>query len=149
MTSFARHDLSASGSLDVDALMVAMAIAPGVYSRNRFFELFKAPEVRRARSRASVVRGIARHLTMLKDDGADAASSVAFERRAGRVACRYRVEALRFERQTELSEIETACVMYLAERAGLPGLAPTVAERDGLHAALMRLSGGEAALLMR
>lgn len=151
MFSPARHDAGGSRSgpvsLDVESLTVAMAIAPGVYSRNRFFELFKAPEVRRARSRAQVVRGIVQHLSMLHRDGADLSSSVSVERSAGRVGFRYRVPALRFERRAELSELETSCVLYLAERASVPGLAPTPAEREGLHGALRRLSGGEAALL--
>jgi hypothetical protein len=140
----ARHDSGGSrsgpSSLDVEALTVAMAIAPGVYSRNRFFELFKAPEVRRARSRASVVRGIVQHLSMLHRDGEDVASAVSVERNAGRVGFRYCVPALRFERRAELSELETSCVLYLAERASVPGLAPTQAEREGLHGALRRLS---------
>ena len=151
MQSSVRHDAAGSRSgptlLDVESLTVAMAIAPGVYSRNRFFELFKAPEVRRARSRAAVVRGIVQHLAMLHRDGADVSAAVSLERNAGRVGFRYRVPSLRFERHTELSELETSCVMYLAERASLPGLAPTAVERDGLHGALRRLSGGEAALL--
>ncbi|MGO8992469.1 MAG: hypothetical protein ACLQVI_04020 [Polyangiaceae bacterium] len=154
MLSPARRDASppAPGSLDVDALTVAMAVAPGVYSRNRFFELFKAPELRRARSRASVVRGIVQHLSMLQRDGEDVASTFVFERRAGRVGFRYMVPSLRFERRTELSELEASCVFYLAERAGVPGLAPTGAERDMLHGALLRLAGGaggEVALLLR
>ena len=134
-------------SVDVESLTVAMAIAPTVYSRNRFFELFKAPEVRRARSRASVVRSIVQHLAMLHRDGADVASSLSVERRSGRVSFRYWVPALHFERRAELSELETSCVFYLAERASVPGFAPTLAERDGLHGALRRLSGGEASLL--
>jgi hypothetical protein len=149
MASFARHDLSAAGSLDVESLTVAMAIAPGVYSRNRFFELFKAPEVRRARSRASLVRGIVQHLSMLARDGENVAEAIGLDRRAGRVGFHYRVPSLRFERRTELSELEASCVLYLAERAGLDGLAPSGAERDDLHGALRRLSGGEAALLLR
>ncbi len=149
MPSFARHDLSLSRSFDVDALTVAMAVAPGVYSRNRFFELFKAPELRRARSRASLVRGIVQHLSMLQKDGVEIASQVAFERHAGRVGFRYSVPSLRFERHVELSDLEASCVLYLAERAGIEGLAPTATEREGLRAALLGLSGGEAAVLLR
>jgi len=149
MPPFARHDLSPASPLDVDALTVAMALAPGVYSRNRFFELFKAPEVRRARSRARVVRGIVQHLAVLLRDGAVVAECVAFERGAGRVRLSYRVPTLSFERRTELSELEASCVLHLAERAGLAGFAATADDREALHAALLRLSGGEAALLLR
>jgi hypothetical protein len=130
-----------------------MAIAPGVYSRNRFFELFKTAEVRRARSRALVVRGIVQHLAMLHQGGADVLRAVTVERHGARVGLRYHVAALHFERRTELSELETACVFYLAEKAGITGLVPTTPEREGLHAALRRLPGGggagEAALLLR
>jgi len=135
-------------SLDVDALTVAMAIAPGVYSRNRFYELFKAPELRRARSRASLVRGVVKHLGMLA--GEDAGQPLlAMERHPGRVVLRYSVPSLCFERRTDVSELEASCVLYLAERAGLPGLAPSAAERDALHVALVRLAGGEVARLLR
>ncbi len=135
------------GSLDVDALTVAMAIAPGVYSRNRFFELWKAPELRRARSRASLVRAIVHHLALLPKDAVE--KGVSFERRAGRVGLKYTVPSLRFERRTELSELEASCVFYLAERAGLPGLSTTPADWDALKGALGRLAGGDAALLLR
>jgi len=148
VSSTARHDLSRA-VLDADALTVAMAIAPGVYSRNRFFELFKAPEVRRARSRASLVRGVVQHLSMLHRDGEDVGRTLTIERRAGRVVIRYSVPSLRFERVIETSELEAACVAYLAERSGIPGVLPSAADKDELRGALMRLSGGEAALLLR
>ncbi len=134
---------------DVDALTAAMAIAPGVYSRNRFVELFTVPDVRRARRRAAVVRGIVEHLVLLHRGGGDAAGSLAVERGSGRVKVRYDVPSLRFERRTELTELEAACVFYLAHRAELPGLAFTAAEHSVLHGALARLAGGEGARLLR
>ncbi len=133
---------------DVEALSIAMAIAPGVYSRNRFFDLFKSPDVRRARSRALLVRGIVHHLSTLRGVD-DIARTVVFERKAGRVACRYEVPSLRFARQTELTELESSCLRYLAEKAGLPGFRATGEEKEQLRAALVRLSGGEATLLLR
>jgi len=146
-----RHDPfgQSLGALDVESLTVAMAIAPGVYSRNRFFDLFKTTEVRRARTRAAVVRGIVQHLALLHREGGDVAVSVGLDRHDGRVGFRYRVPALCFERKTDLTELETSCVLYLAERAGLPGLAPSSSEKEGLHGALRRLSGREATRLMR
>jgi hypothetical protein len=148
VSSSLRNDLS-GGAPDVESLTVAMAVAPGVYSRNRFFELFKAPELRRAKSRAALVRGIVQHLTMLDRDGEDVSAATTFDRRAGRVSLRYAVKSLRFERTTELSELEATCVLYLAERAGLSGLSPTAQGKDALRGVLRRLSGGEAALLLR
>ena len=141
-----RHDASIPGgppglgSLDVESLTVAMAIAPGVYSRNRFFELFKTAEVRRARTRALVVRGIVQHLTLLAREGSDVANALTVERRGARVGFRYRVAALHFERRTELSTLESACVLYLAEKGGVSGLAPTEGEKEAIRTALRRLS---------
>jgi hypothetical protein len=146
-----RHDsmLPPVGALDTDALTVAMAVAPGVYSRNRFFHLHKVPEMRRARSRAAVLRGIVQHLVTMQHAGTDVASAVGMDRHGGRVRLVYRMPALRFERSAVLSELEASCFLYLAERAGLTGFFPSQGERDGLHAALRRLSGGEAAMLLR
>ena len=151
MASLARNDLDGTrpSGLDTESLTVAMAIAPGVYSRNRFFELFKAPEVRRARSRAALVRGIVQHLLMLAKDGADVARALVFERRAGRVGFRYSVPSMRFDRRTELSELEASCLLYLAERSGIAGLAPTPQGKEELRTALLRLSGCEGAMLLR
>lgn len=145
-----RADLppGASGSLDPDALTVAMAVAPGVYSRNRFFHLHKDPDMRRARRRAAVLRGIVQHLVALQREGALPANVLGMDRHGGRVKVVYKMPALSFERHAELTELEASCFLYLAERAGL-GLSPSQGERDGLHAALRRLAGGEAAMLLR
>ena len=132
--------------LDTDALTVAMAVAPGVYARNRFFHLHTTPEVRRARARAALVRGIIQHLLMLQREGAVPASALALVRSSGRVTLSYRVPAMHLERRTDLSELEASCMLCLAERAGLPGLVPTQADREVLRAALRRLAMVDTAL---
>ncbi|MBM4357788.1 MAG: hypothetical protein FJ096_06730 [Deltaproteobacteria bacterium] len=43
---------------DPEALLVALVLVPASYPRNRFFELFRAPEARRARRRAANLRTI-------------------------------------------------------------------------------------------
>jgi hypothetical protein len=43
-----------------DAVMVALIVAPGVYSRNRMFALFEDAAMKAARKRANLVRGIVR-----------------------------------------------------------------------------------------
>ena len=48
--------------------------------------------------------------------------------------------ALHFERRTELSTLESACVLYLAEKGGVSGLAPTEGEKEAIRTALRRLS---------
>ena len=47
----------------VEALTVAMALAPGVYARNRMFELFAEPGVQRAKRRAAILRGLVPQLS--------------------------------------------------------------------------------------
>lgn len=124
--------------VDRDALTVAMAVAPGVYARNRLFSFFKDPEVKKAKGRAAVLRGLAAQLSDLRG----AASEVAIERAGGQAVVRYRIDSLRFERRTVLSEIEAACLLYLAARAGASDLRPTAEDRALLHAALRKLAAG-------
>jgi hypothetical protein len=47
---------------DPDALLVALVLVPASYPRNRFFELFRAPEARRARRRAANLRAMLEEL---------------------------------------------------------------------------------------
>jgi len=123
---------------DREALMVAMAIAPGAYARNRLFALHKDPEVRRAKARAAVLRGLVRQLSGAHGEVA----GLCIERAHGHVTVRYRVQELHFERQAELSEVEAACLLYLGGRAGAPGLQATAEDRALLHAALRKLTPG-------
>ncbi len=55
---------------------------------------------------------------------------------------RYRVPGLRIERRARLTELELACVRFLAGRAGVAGLLPSDEDRVGLDAALRRLATG-------
>ncbi len=125
--------------MDHEALIVAMTVAPGVYTRNRMFALYKDPEVRRARNRAALLRGVVRQLS-----GANGATEEVTLSRSPRGACmlRYRVPSVRLARSLVLSALETACVVYLGARAGVPGLHPTVDDRALIDAALRRLAGG-------
>lgn len=121
-----------------DALVVGMTLVPAFVSRNRSFALFEDPEVRRARARSAVLRGIVRQLAGSHGhvEGLAVAHSVD--------ACelRYRVPALRIDRRALLSELELACVRYLAGRAGVPGLHASEEDRVGIEAALKRLAAG-------
>jgi hypothetical protein len=136
------RDAALPARLDPEALTVAMAVAPGVYARNRHYALYTDPRVRYARARASLLRGLARQLA-----GAEGPlDAVAIERAALNVQLRYRVARLRMERTAELSPVEAACVFHLASRAGVSGFAPTGEDRMRLFAALRRLAAsGESA----
>jgi hypothetical protein len=121
-----------------DALVVGMTLVPGFVSRNRSFALFEDPEVRRARRRSSMLRGIVRQLA----GSLGRVEGLAVARSFDRCELRYRVPALRIDRRASLSELELACVRYLAGRAGVPGLYASEDDRAGIEAALERLAEG-------
>jgi len=133
-------------AVERDALVVAMTLVPHFYSRNKSFALFEDPEVRRARRRAGVLRGIVRQLTGAQGQveglavvhgaaGAHAGAGEAFE-------IRYRVPGLRIERRASVTQPELACVRYLAGKAGVSGLHATDEDRAWIDGALRRLASG-------
>jgi hypothetical protein len=124
--------------LERDSLVVGMTLVPAFVSRNRSFALFEDPEVRRARKRSSLLRGIVRQLAGSHGH----VESVTVARSVDACELRYRVPALRIDRRTMLSELELACVRYLAGRAGVPGLHASEDDRAGIEAALKRLAAG-------
>ena len=124
--------------LDRDALVVGMTLVPALVSRNRSFALFEDPEVRRARARSALLRGIVRQLTGVqgKVEGLDVVrGSEARE-------LRYRVPGLRVARRAVLTDVEYACVAYLAGRSGVAGLQATEEDRALIDVFLHRLAGG-------
>jgi hypothetical protein len=121
-----------------DALVVGMTLVPAFVSRNRSFALFEDPEVRRARRRSVVLRGIVRQLT----GGHGQVEGLAVSRSVDVCELRYRVPALRIDRRALLTELELACVRYLAGRAGVPGLHASEDDRAGIEGALKRLAAG-------
>jgi hypothetical protein len=122
--------------VDEAALMVAMAIAPGVYARNRMFAFYKHAGVARARARAATLRGLVRQLRGNKGEITD----FAFQRAHGQCLVRYRIARIRLERHVELTELEAACFAYLAERAGVTAVDAHPADRAAVEAALRRLA---------
>jgi hypothetical protein len=115
-----------------------MAVAPGVYARNRLFSFFTDPEVRRAKARGAILRGVVRQLAGANGE----VDHVVFSRSSGRVLLRYRIARVKLERFVEMTELEGACVAYLASRAGVPGMHATEGDRALLDAALKRLANG-------
>jgi hypothetical protein len=123
-------------SVDLQALTVAMTLVPGMYARNRMYRFHEQPDVRRAKARASLLRGVVRQLT-----GAHGAvEELSLARHGETSLLRYRVPRLHLERRVELSEIERACLVFLAGRAGVPGLHAGPDERAHLDATLRRLA---------
>jgi hypothetical protein len=128
-----------SPGLEPDALVVGMALVPGLLSRNRSFALFESQGVRRARARAALLRGIVRHLSGAAGRVEGLEVGVAA---GGMRELRYRVPGLRIERCALLSEVEYSCVAYLAGRARIDGLRAEPEDRARIDAALRRLAVG-------
>jgi hypothetical protein len=125
-------------SVDREALVVGMTLVPGLVSRNRSFALFENPDVRRARVRAALLRGIVRQLTGTQ--GRVEAFGVVAATGAREV--RYSLPGLRMQRRAVLTDVEYACVAYLAGRAGVAVLSADDGDRARIDAALRRLAAG-------
>jgi hypothetical protein len=125
-------------AVDREALVVGMTLVPSLVSRNRSFALFENPEVRRARVRAGLLRGIVRQLTGIQ--GRVEAFDVVAATGAREV--RYSLPGLRVQRRAVLTDVEYACVAYLAGRAGVADLSADDEDRARIDAALRRLAAG-------
>ncbi len=124
----------------IEALTVAMALAPGVYVRNRMFDFFRKDSVRRARTRASVLRGILPQLA--RATGVTLACEGEPRTAAGEPVwvLRYSIPELRMSRVVELTPTELAALRMMAARAGVAALSPADhADRARIDAALARL----------
>jgi hypothetical protein len=120
----------------VEALSIAMAIAPGVYARNRMFDLFTMPGVQRAKTRAAIIRGIVAHLPR--------ATTLSVTSEGGRGGepvwvLRYTIAELRLTRVVELSPTELSAVRVLAARANVHALPVEPNDRTTVDATLARL----------
>lgn len=127
----------------IEALTVAMALAPGVYARNRMFELFANFALRRAKSRAATLRGIVKHLgracalTLVREGGEQA------------FVLRYQIPAMHLSRVVELSRVELATLRLLASRANVSCLPPEEGDRALVESTLARLlAAGDAAFTL-
>ncbi len=116
-----------------------MVVAPGVYVRNRMFDLFTCAGARRARTRAGVLRGIVPQL------GRATAVTVSGEPRGGETmfVLRYVIPAVRLTRVVELSATELAALRLVAERANVRCLPAGQGDKDVVAKALSRLMDGD------
>jgi hypothetical protein len=123
-------------SVDLDALLAALILAPRTFSRNRFFWLFERPEALRVRRRAARVRGILRQLAGTPKPAAEIVGERVLA--DGQVHLRYRVEELGYTRTAALSALEAATLRYALHRAGKSALSHE--ERLAVEEALGRLN---------
>ena len=93
---------------DLDGLLAALVLAPGMYSRNRFFRMFEEPGARRVRRRATHVRSVIRQLR--GRGGAAEVLPVADE--DGDVEISFHVASLGLTRRTRLASLELVLVRY-------------------------------------
>lgn len=129
----AREHLS---DAQVEALTVAMILAPGVYARNRMFDFLSSPAGRRARTRAGVVRGILPQLARAT------AVTVATEERGGGLTSfvlRYQIPAVRLTRVVELSAAELAALRLVCERANVRCVPVEPGDKDLVTKVVARL----------
>ena len=110
-----------------------MALAPGVYARNRMFSFFASSAVQRAKSRAATLRGIVKHLGR--------AGGITLTREGGETTwvLRYFMPTVRLSRVVDLSQVELATLRLLAARAGAEGLPPEEGDRALIDATLAAL----------
>jgi hypothetical protein len=123
---------------DAEALVCAMALHPGVYSRNRMFGFFDEPYVRAARSRARFVRSVARELAGRAGSVSDVHID---ELPEGRVRVRFRIPRLSASREVELTALERALLVHLSAAMGAHTLVPVGDEKERVLEALGRLVG--------
>ncbi len=132
MNAASNDRVSSARTPDHDALLCALVLAPGAFSRNRFFELFEQPDLRRLRRRAARVRGILRQLS----SGAEVTGEL--ELADGRRLLRYRVTELGLSRTAALSPLEAAALRFSLARTQKTAVDP--GDRAIVEMALSRLA---------
>jgi hypothetical protein len=104
-----------------------LVLAPRLYSRNRFFELFRETEASRVRNRARILRGIIRQLVGHEGHrGHVVGEQVLWD---DQVLLRYELPDLNYVRTVALAPLEAALVRYALYRAGVVGSDPEATRR--------------------
>lgn len=106
-----------SPEVNAEALLCAFVLAPGVFSRNRFFELHRPKEVERARRRARRLRGILQDLAGMGRERAQIVGERTLE--DGRVLLRYELDSVGLRRSISLSPVEAATLRFALAKAGV------------------------------
>jgi len=132
---------SRTSSVDSDALLCALVLAPRTFPRNRFFRLYENTESRRVRRRAKRLRSIIRQLSARGREPAEIIGER--ELQDGRILLRYRVRRLAFERTSSLSQLEAAVLKYALHRSGAATVTPK--QKAMVERALVKL-GSDLAL---
>jgi hypothetical protein len=128
--------------VDPDALMVALIVAPGVYARNRMFSLFEEAPMKAARKRASLVRGIVRQWMTYRREELRVCFAPGSSGILGDCSVRltYTIESVRLRCDVSLTELEAACLRYVASRGPKAVLEPNAADATRVQEMLQRLA---------
>jgi hypothetical protein len=116
--------MNAPVDVDRGALLCALVLAPTTFARNRFFSLFTETTARRARSRATQLRTIVRHLA---HDNPRAELLELTQREDGSFLLRYGIERLKLLRTSVLARLELALVRFALSHRVRAGTEPLVA----------------------
>lgn len=134
-------------ALDAEALAVALVLDPATYSRNRFFELYDDPAMRRVRRRAALLRGLVKQLATALHGAGDLC--VASRAKDTMEELSFQIASLGLSRRTILDPTEGALLRFSLDRSmGSPrrdAIPPELSLRDDdrerIHRALGRLAG--------
>ena len=125
-----------------DALLVALVLCPGAYSRNRFYTLYAMPEASAVRRRAALVRSIVAELA--HPDPLRRACIVAVDdiQDHGHGSLTYVVASLGLRRSTLLTALELSIIEYAVTRrvGATEGLDAGDGTRERIEIALCGLS---------
>ncbi len=108
---------------DPEALLIALVLAPGTFSRNKFFDMFQEHQLARARRRAGLIRALIKDLTDPWPHPGEIPSHPEpvierEEERDGELYLNYRVDEFDFRRSAILTRVEAAALRYALHRAG-------------------------------
>ena len=139
-------------SLDLDALLAALVLDPATYSRNRFFDLYVAHDVRRVRRRAMHLRSIVRDVARTGLAAIDGPLAQRRHRTQGTTSeglteLSYAIPTLALRRTALLDSLEL-CLVKVAlgrislktVRPNLRALLPTADDQTRVQSTLARLA---------
>lgn len=103
-------------ALSSDALLVALVLCPGAYSRNRFYAMYATPEAAAVRRRAALVRSIVAELAHPDPVRRGRIVSVDDISAQGHGSLTYVVSSLGLRRSTLLTALEFSIIQYAVTR---------------------------------
>jgi hypothetical protein len=105
--------LHARARVDVDALLIALVLVPDSYPRNRFYDLYKDPAMRRARRRAVSLRSLTEELCSSAEELLVSRWGTGFE-------LHYRMPGVFAERRARVTSRELALLAAVLSKRAAP-----------------------------